>query len=566
MSSLKVKQTKAKLLGLFEDHLDLSDIGSTDPERENKILSRCLAAFAVFREAGCSPEDAAAAVWDGSDDNGIDAAFVDTTDKQVILVQAKWIHAGSGEPEAKDLRTFADGVRDLMEQENDGFHTRLHSKLSVVQDSLLEVGTTTKLIIATTGKSDLAPHGTKVMQKLVDSLNGEDEADMAEWSLSGLSEIYASLASDTTAGKISVDATLYDWSYFANPYAAYFGVIDGLQLKTWWQAHGNRLVAKNIRHSLGATDVNDAISHTAATEPEKFWYFNNGITIVADEAKRAPGLSSAKTAGNFSFAGASIVNGAQTVSTLARVDQDENLGKVRIPIRVVLLKDAPAGFGGEVTRTNNLQNRVEARDFVAQDPEQARLQQEMSIEDVNYQFLRGERATPTARSTDLIEVLTALACAAPDPTLAVLAKTAIGRFFADLKRAPYKTIFNSGTRGARAFNSVLMQRKIEEWIDQKKRSLDQKKGLPWGLLVHGNRVLESGVFRLYGEGKLNETIQDFAASLDEEYLVELCELIYEAMLNVLEREHEGRFMAVLFKGPTKSKEVLESALADIALM
>lgn len=563
MSSLKVRQTKTKLLSLFEAHLDVSDIKPTDLERENKILSRCLAAYAIYREAGCSPEEAAGAVWDGQDDNGIDAAFVDTIDKRVILVQAKWIHAGSGEPEAKDLRSFADGVKELMEQENDGFHSRLLVKLSAVQEALLEVGTTTRIVVVTTGKSKLAEHGTRVMQRLVDSMNGEDETDMAEWTIEGLSEIYGSLASDLSAGRISVDATLFDWSYFSDPYAAYFGIIDGLQLKAWWMTHGNRLVAKNIRHSLGSTDVNDAISHTTLNESEKFWYFNNGITIIADEAKRAPGINSARTAGNFTFIGASIVNGAQTVSTLGRFDNDENLGKVRIPIRVVLLKDTPDGFGGEVTRTNNLQNRVEARDFVAQDPEQARIQQEMSIEDVSYQFLRGERTLPAPRSTDLIEVTTALACAASDPMLAVIAKTAIGRFFADLKRPPYKTIFNGSTRGAKAFNSVVLQRIVEEWIEDKKRSLDQKKGLPWGLLVHGNRVLESGVFKLNGEGDLDQTIADFSEKTDRAFVNGLCEVVYDAMLMVLEKEHEGRFMAVLFKGPTKSKEVLELALSNI---
>jgi dephospho-CoA kinase len=61
------------------------------------------------------------------------------------------------------------------------------------------------------------------------------------------------------------------------------------------------------------------------------------------------------------------------VSSLARVDDDSALGNVRVPIRVILLDTAPAGFGDDVTRTNNLQNRVELRDFVAQDPEQKRI-------------------------------------------------------------------------------------------------------------------------------------------------------------------------------------------------
>lgn len=554
------------MLKLFEDHLDLSDIGENDNQREVKVLSRCLAAYAIYREVGCSPEEAAASVWDGSDDNGIDAVYVDTADQRVIFAQAKWIQAGTGEPDAKDLRTFADGVKDVIEQENGAFAERLMGKLSAVHEATLEVGTTLKLVVVTTGKSELAVHGTGVMEKLVGYLNSDDTDDSASWEVIGLDEVYNGLAQQTSAARITLEATLFDWSFFGSPHPAYFGIIDGLQLKEWWVAHGNRLVAKNIRHSLGSTDVNDAISHTAKVEPEKFWYFNNGITIVADEAKRAPAAAGARSAGNFEFSGASIVNGAQTVSTLGRVVEDENLGRVRIPIRVVLLKDAPEGFGGEVTRTNNLQNRVEARDFVAQDAQQLRLQREMQIEDVDYQYLRGENAPSSNSRTDLMEVTTALACASGDPVLAVLAKTAIGRFFADLNRAPYKTIFNANTRGAKAFNAVTVQRAIEDWIEEKKRSLDQKKGLAWGLLVHGNRVLEAGVFRLFGTAPLEQPIAEFREKFDGSLISAYAELIFDAMLSVLERDHEGRFMAVLFKGPTKSKDVLEKAISEIDIL
>jgi len=66
MSSLRVRQIKARLLELFAGHLDLSDISASDKEKENKTLTRCLAAFAIYNLAGCSEKDAAEAVWDGS--------------------------------------------------------------------------------------------------------------------------------------------------------------------------------------------------------------------------------------------------------------------------------------------------------------------------------------------------------------------------------------------------------------------------------------------------------------------------------------------------------------------
>jgi hypothetical protein len=185
----------------------------------------------------------------------------------------------------------------------------------------------------------------------------------------GLTEVYDGLASDPSQANLPIDATILDWSFVASPYPAYFGIIDGLQLKGWWKSYGRRIVSGNIPHALRAIEVNSEIRQTASLHPEKFRYFNNAITLVAEEAWKAPAGVASRSARVFSFRGASIVNGAQTVSSPAKVDDDAALDNVRVPIRVILLKTAPDGFGDDVTHTNNLQNRVESRDFVAQDTE-----------------------------------------------------------------------------------------------------------------------------------------------------------------------------------------------------
>ena len=451
MSQLKVNQIKTKLLQMFQPHLDLSGISQTDKEREQKVLTRCLAALAIYRDTGCSEKDAAGAVWDGPGDNGIDAAYFDQADSRIIFVQSKWINKGSGEPEAAEVGTFVKGVKDAVEQDASNFHSRLQSKLNDVFLRLGTPGTAVHIVLVTTGASKLASPAEAHIEGLLKELNGNDPEPFASSEVLGLANVYTHLAKDPFQGNVSLDATVLDWSYIATPYSAYFGMIDGLQLKQWWKTHGKRLVASNIRHSLGTTEVNNQIRQTATSSPENFWYFNNGITLVADQAVKAPAGAASKSAGVFRFENASIVNGAQTVSSLAQVDEDTKLGLVRVPFRVVLLSGAPVGFGQEVTRTNNLQNRIEPRDFVAQDPEQSRLRLEMAIENIDYQFVRMEEVASTLSSCELIEVTTALACASGDSNLAVQVKTGVSRIFADLKRAPYKTVFNASVSGARAF-------------------------------------------------------------------------------------------------------------------
>jgi len=474
MSTLRVSQTKNKLRQKFETHLDLRDVPAHDADRETKVLTRCLAALAIQLKTACSDDDAGQSVWDGSDDNGIDAAYFDAAESRVVLVQSKWITNGSGEPEAKDIGAFTRGVWDIVEQDTTMFHDRLRARLDDIILRMGTPGTAVHLVLVTTGASKLAQHGLAVLDKLLRELNGDDPNLLASYEIMGLNEVYNGLAADSGGAQVTLDAQMFDWSFISTPYAAYFGVIDGLQLKAWWKHYGRRLVAANIRHALGATDVNAQIRHTASTAPENFWYFNNGITVVADEALKAPAGAASRTAGNFTFKGASIVNGAQTVSSLSGIDDDSSLGKVRVPMRVIVLDAAPPEFGKDVTRTNNLQNRIEPRDFVAQDPEQTRLRQEMAMEGIDYQFVRSEEVTPTAMSCELLEVTTALACAAGDANLAVQVKTGLGRFFADLSKAPYKTLFNPNTSGARAFNATIVQRAIDKFPKQGTRT-------PWRL-------------------------------------------------------------------------------------
>jgi hypothetical protein len=106
----------------------------------------------------------------------------------------------------------------------------------------------------------------------------------------------------------------------------------------------------------------------------------------------------------------------------------------------------------------------------------------MAIEGIDYQFVRSDESVSTPTACELLEVTTALACATGDSNMAVQVKTGIGRFFADLRRAPYKTLFNPTLSGAKAFNATILHRNIEKWIEGKKKAT-KRSGAAWGALA-----------------------------------------------------------------------------------
>ena len=136
-------------------------------------------------------------------------------------------------------------------------------------------------------------------------------------------------------------------------------------------------------------------------------------------------------------------------------------------------------------------------------------------------------------------------------------KTGVSRVFADLKKAPYKAIFNSSISGARAFNCAMVQRKIDQWIEKKKLSLPKKSGTGWGLLVHGNRILAAGVFSKIAKSMLEQPIAGFSTALDGVDIQKIADEIFAKMIAVIQADYPTNFLAVLFKNPTMSRRVYE---------
>jgi AIPR protein len=84
-----------------------------------------------------------------------------------------------------------------------------------------------------------------------------------------------------------------------------------------------------------------------------------------------------------------IVNGAQTVGTIGR-----NLGgddsAAFLQARIIVVDDPDSSLGKRITRASNTQNKIDARNFVALDPEQERIRTELLIDKVNYEYREGE--------------------------------------------------------------------------------------------------------------------------------------------------------------------------------
>lgn len=163
------------------------------------------------------------------------------------------------------------------------------------------------------------------------------------------------------------------------------------------------LFFKNVRNPLPKSGYNQLIVETLLNRPDAFWYFNNGITAITNFI---PAIGN--DAKHITIKGLQIINGAQTVHAIYQAYEEASKGKREIMdndarINFRLMRSSDDEFNLEITRFTNSQNEMEARDFVSNETEQKRLQEESFNTNYWYEKRRGEFITKkiTANSSQV---------------------------------------------------------------------------------------------------------------------------------------------------------------------
>lgn len=220
--------------------------------------------------------------------------------------------------------------------------------------------------------------------------------------------------------------------------------ISGYDIAQMYAKVGRRLFAKNIRGWLGAdTDINESISETIKKEPYNFWYYNNGITIVCNDAKRE--VQGGEDV--IIVEGAQVINGQQTTITLH--DSNNDCRNTNILAKIIKI---PRNHGDDekydylvnsIVRATNWQNYIVPSDLVSNDYIQVHLERELRKK--QYQYIRKRMSKSEARKAygqgyyqiTKTELAQAVAACLFDP---VLVRKGKENLFED---PYYKTIFKS---------------------------------------------------------------------------------------------------------------------------
>lgn len=423
-------------------------------EQQRKNLSRAFSAFALHKLCDISPLDAARAVIDDFDDYGVDAIYYHALTETVYLVQSKLKAAEQFSQE--EALAFCQGVHKLITQDFIGFNENVQKRLVEIENAL-DNCSHIQLVVAHIG-AGVSNHAKKALDELLaDDGHGEErlEPTIIDY---GSNCVSTDLHEAKAYKRIDTDLWVHRCTTVKEPRVTYFGLVQLEALSKLHQQHGPALYAKNIRSFLGQkTDVNTSIQQSLITQPIDFIYLNNGVTALCQFIEPKGTKAAKGGVKRLKIKGFSVINGAQTIATSAKVLTD-NAGRVDISAAKVSLTliqaNASGDFGKAVTRARNHQNPVFLSNFVALDDEQERLRRELAYLDVHYVYkAEGPDATNNPNRITVEDAAQALALFQSDPRFVIWLKKEPSRFL-DTKSDQYKALFNPSLTAFHLINAV----------------------------------------------------------------------------------------------------------------
>ncbi len=554
MSIIHIQQIKAKLKSMFESAVDISDYdGKSESERDSVFFTRALAAFVISATADIEPDIAGRCVTDGYNDNGLDAIYFDEREKILFLVQTKWHHEGNKSIERGDALKFIAGVKDLINTRFDNFNEKINNRSTEIINSLSITNTRIRLIIVHTGQASLGQHIERDLEDFLREMN--DPTEVASYEILNQKKLYDIIASGSLGAPINLDVIMTDWGKMREPFSSYYGRVAATDVASWMNKYYPRIFEKNIRSFLSSTEINQGIVQTLLTEPDYFWYLNNGLTILCDTIKKKPMGGINHDSGVFECTNVSIVNGAQTVGAIATAyaKSATSIENVTVMVRFISLENCPDGFAARITRATNTQNRIETRDFISLDLEQQRLQTELQLENIEYVYKSGYSVSDIKNGFDVTEATVALACSYSELSYTVHAKDKISLFWDDVSKSPYKSLFNSGLSIIKLWRLVQIHRLIENQLKPAGKRSERGKGRESMLPIHANRFLARQVFRHLELEKIDDPRIDIDNILKQ--VPSMTDYCVKITMDAVNEKYSDSYLANLFRNKEKCQVV-----------
>lgn len=486
------------------------------------FLSRSLTAYVISNIFGIDPISAAQYITDDNHDYCVDALYY--KDNKIYVFQTKF----SKSLRTRELREVKTGIQKLLniqETIND-FNPHIREHYEMLYKKLLEDDT--KIVPVCIFFGDVVPEDVRLLYSNEITNKAEYDDFIEECKFIGKKEIFEY---GINPQQINKNFVLDNFFYAAEPIKMYSGCIKANFLKELFLECGVNLFNKNIRFAIKDSAINIGIQNTIETEAQNFLYYHNGITFICERIVELPISASSHTIKNLSIVGLSVVNGAQTISSLATI---KNIGEdALIQIRIIETQDPKVVT--RITQYNNSQNSVSAKDLRTLDPIHQDIKKYFLQNGFYYVYRTGDIIPKNATPIMFEDLMIGLACFYK---MSKMAKINKGQLWENEK----------------IYNALLCQRDLELFlrISRIKQAVDkviENIALEDKMILHYNRLILEIIFRKFeniSAEKITNKEVEFIFEAIKQYIDSIKENIatyhrkqgaYESLISFCSNEH-----------------------------
>ena len=308
---------------ITESIREYTESAKNDVEKGNNFLQ-----WVLTRVYEATEDDAADAIIDGANDLGIDAYLpVDFSDDKIRLFQSKYGTSHSTDAIVK----FKEDVKRLLERDV----TKMRPELAHLVTNIREKNLKIKCCYVTDQKVDYE----------------DDEVEIVD-----INEIIQKLwdrIKKPAAGKKS-SLKLEKMLRYEN---TILGILKLRELTDFVIKNRDYVFESNIRQWMQfKTSVNKGLRDTLQNNPDKFFYYNNGITIVVSDIEEFG-------ENDLMLHAPQIVNGAQTSNSI--LDHAKRTKNMDGSMTVTIIKADNEQDQNNITKYRNSQNSVRGKDLVS---------------------------------------------------------------------------------------------------------------------------------------------------------------------------------------------------------
>jgi hypothetical protein len=361
-----------------------------------------------------SEEDAVEAVAGAQRDKGIDAIWIDEGARTVVVVQGKY-HKSLGEKREKraDVISLAEVADQLSTLDEKKFRNYIETMDSLVANRLREARKKVVeqeyrvwLVFATLGK--VSASIIKDAEAHLRAIQGEARLEVID---SNRAKALLRDYNDDVAPPIAAVDLEMEESDNVRVNGVSQRYDDKNQIESWvfsmrgdkiaqlFKYAGRQLFARNVRGFLGLQSlksVNRSMAETLQGEPDRFFYYNNGITILCDKAER----KGQKGHDILHVRNPQVINGQQTTRVLAA--HPDLAARASVLVKVIQVAhrlSEESNFDDLLTQIvtgTNRQSHVDASDLLANDGVQIEL--ERSLRKLGYGYIRKRQTKGEVKS------------------------------------------------------------------------------------------------------------------------------------------------------------------------